>query len=119
MRFRQHRGYVRNKEVEKSTGEHFNKPGHQMADMRITVLEKLKSSDAQLRKTRESFYIQRFNTKYKGMNKNPKVLVATRIFFFFFKFFFSVMKIQNSLTLIHHLVTKSEEGIMLISKYIT
>ena len=69
VRFRQHRGYVRNKEVEKSTGEHFNKPGHQMADMRITVLEKLKSSDAQLRKTRESFYIQRFNTKYKEMNK--------------------------------------------------
>ena len=47
----------------------FDKTGHQMADMRITILEKLKSSDAQLRKTRESFYIQRFNTKYKGMNK--------------------------------------------------
>ena len=51
------------------TGEHFNKPGHQIADMKITILEKLKSSDAQLRKTRETFYIQRFNTKYKGMNK--------------------------------------------------
>ena len=69
VRFRQHRGYVRNKEVDKSSGEHFNKPGHQMADMRIVILEKLKSSDAILRKTRESYYIQRFNTKYKGMNK--------------------------------------------------
>ena len=69
VRFRQHRGYVRNKDIEKTTGEHFNKPGHQMADMRITILERLKSSDPQIRKTRESLYIQRFNTKYRGMNK--------------------------------------------------
>ena len=37
----------------------------------------------------------------------------------FFNFFISVLKIQNSLTLIHYLITKSEKGIILILKYIT
>ena len=36
VRFRQHRGYVRNKDIEKTTGEHFNKPWHQTADMRTS-----------------------------------------------------------------------------------
>ena len=40
VRFRQHRGYIRNREIEKSTGQHFNKPGHTMADMKITIFEK-------------------------------------------------------------------------------
>ena len=40
-----------------------------MADMRITILEKIKSQDPQLRKIRESLFIQKFNTKYKGLNK--------------------------------------------------
>ena len=69
VRFRQHRGYVRNREIEKSTGEHFNKPGHTMADMKITILEKVRSQDPQLRKVRESLFIPELNTKYKGLNK--------------------------------------------------
>ena len=69
IRFRQHRGYVRNREIEKSTGEHFNKPGHTMADTKITIIEKIRSQDPQLRKVRESLFIQKFNTRYKGLNK--------------------------------------------------
>ena len=69
VRFRQHRGYVRNKEVEKATGEHFNKPGHTMANMKITILEKMNSQDPQLRKIRESLFIQKFNAKYRCLNK--------------------------------------------------
>ena len=53
----------------KSTGEHFNTPGHNMADMQVTILEQLFNSDPQFRKTREKMYIERFNTKYKGLNK--------------------------------------------------
>ena len=34
-----------NREIEKSTGEHFNKPGHTMADMKMTILEKIKYQD--------------------------------------------------------------------------
>ena len=68
-RFSRHRGYVRNKQIEKAAGEHFNQPGHQMSDMRITILEKLKSDDPFMRKTRESYFIKKFCSKYKGMNK--------------------------------------------------
>ena len=53
----------------KSTGEHFNTPGHNMADMQVTILEQLFNSDPQFRKTREKMYFERFNTKYKGLNK--------------------------------------------------
>ena len=78
IRFGQHRGYVRNKELQKATGAHFNQAGHQMADMKITILEKVKSADPQLRKIRESHYIQKFYTRYKGINKKSwKLLIAT------------------------------------------
>ena len=52
--------------MEKSTGEYFNKPGQTMADMKITILEKIKSQDPQLRKISESLFIQKFNTRYKA-----------------------------------------------------
>ena len=39
VRFRQHRGYVRNKEIEKETGEHFNKAGNQMLDINLPSLK--------------------------------------------------------------------------------
>ena len=69
QRFNQHRGYVRNQDQEKATGTHFNLPGHKMADMKISIVEKVKSRDPNMLKVRESHYIRRFNTKYKGMNK--------------------------------------------------
>ena len=53
----------------KSTGEHFNTPGHNMADMQVKILEQIFNLDPQFRKTREKMYIERFNTKYKGLNK--------------------------------------------------
>ena len=40
-----------------------------MADMKITILEKVKSADPQLRKIRESQNIQKFYTRYKRINK--------------------------------------------------
>ena len=68
-RFSEQRGYVSRKMLTKSTGEHFNTPGHNMADMQVTILEQIFNSDRQFRKTREKMYIERFNTKYKGLNK--------------------------------------------------
>ena len=71
------------KTLEQSTGEHFNKPGHTMADMKISILEKIKSQDPQLRKIRESLFIQKFNTSYKRLEQKVlKVLIAKIIFFF-------------------------------------
>ena len=69
QRFAEHRGYVRNKKEEKATGAHFNLPGHTIADMKITVLEKIASEDPQMRKLRESYFIKKFGTNYRGMNK--------------------------------------------------
>ena len=69
QRFAQHRGYVNTKKLDKATGAHFNKPGHNISHMKITIIEKVHSDDPQMRKTRESHFIKKFNTKYKGMNQ--------------------------------------------------
>ena len=69
IRFSQHRGYVNCHKVEKATGEHFNQPGHKLNNMNVTILEKVYSNDPFMRKTRESHYIKKMNTKYKGMNR--------------------------------------------------
>ena len=55
----------------KSTQEHFNLPGHSLSDMTLTVLEIVKSSDDVYRKEREKYCIRKFNTYYKGLNKQP------------------------------------------------
>ena len=69
LRFSDHRGYVRNEKFDKPTGEHFNLPGHNLADMKISIVEKVLSSDPNMRKIRESHFIEKLNTFYKGMNK--------------------------------------------------
>ena len=68
-RFSEHQGYVRNKVLSKSTGKHFNLPGHSLSDMKIRVIEKIQNKDPFFRKQREHMYIYKFNTKLKGMNK--------------------------------------------------
>ena len=70
FRFAEHRGYVNNQE-DTPTGEHFNSPGHSLADMTVTILEKVKSSDDLYRKEREKYFIRKFNTFYKGLNIRP------------------------------------------------
>ena len=68
-RFSDHIGYVKNKKLQKATGEHFNQKGHSLSDMTISIVEKLHSTSGQFRKQRERMYINKFNTKYKGLNK--------------------------------------------------
>ena len=68
-RFADHRGYVTNKHLNKATGVHFNLPGHSIADMEVTILEKVLNKDSNFRKIRETFFIEKFNTKYKGLNR--------------------------------------------------
>ena len=43
--------------------------------MSVTILEKIYSSDPNYRKERESMWIRKFNSKYKGMNKNSDYFV--------------------------------------------
>ena len=71
FRLAEHRGYVTNQDFSTATGNHFNSPGHSLSDLTITVLEKVKSSDDLYRKEREKYFIRKFNTFYKGLNKQP------------------------------------------------
>ena len=68
-RFAEHRGYVKNKIYTKTTGKHFNEVGHRESDMTITILEKVLNTNPQYRKQREKMWINKFNTKYKGLNR--------------------------------------------------
>ena len=38
----EHRGYINNQDETQATGKHFNLPGHSLADLSITGLEKAK-----------------------------------------------------------------------------
>ena len=67
-RFSEHKGYVVNQH--EATGNHFNLPGHTISDMEVTILEKVFNTDRNYRKNREKMYIQKYNTKFKGLNKN-------------------------------------------------
>ena len=73
MKFRlaEHRGYVTNQILSTPTGEHFNLPGHSLADLNMVILEKVRSQDDLYRKEREKYFIRKFNTYYRGLNKQP------------------------------------------------
>ena len=68
-RLAEHRGYVNQNITDKSTGSHFNLPGHSQANLKITVLERVKKNDKNYREVRESYLINKFNTYYDGLNK--------------------------------------------------
>ena len=68
-RIADHRGYITNKVLSTPTGEHFNLPGHSLADMRTSVIEQIKKNDEYYRKERETYCINKFNTYYEGLNR--------------------------------------------------
>ena len=67
-RLAEHRGYVANNDTT-ATGQHFNSPGHSIADLSITVIEQVKKNNLLYRKEREEHHIRKFNTLYKGLNR--------------------------------------------------
>ena len=64
-------GYARNNMIHKSTGKHFNLPGHSWQNMKFTVIDKLKSSDVVYREEKEKYFIRQFDTYYDGLNMRP------------------------------------------------
>ena len=64
----EHCRYVGNNDTT-STGQHFNSPGHSIADLSITVKEQVKKNNMLYRKEIEELHIRRFNTLYKGLNR--------------------------------------------------
>ena len=71
LRFRiaDHRGYVRQGDTNKATGAHFTLPGHSLSDMKFTVIEQVKKNNEMYRKLREKYFIQKFDTNNKGLNR--------------------------------------------------
>ena len=69
LRFSEHRGYVNTKKIDKATGQHFNKAGYNLSNMRVSIIEKVHSKNPHMREIRESKYINKLNTFHKGMNK--------------------------------------------------
>ena len=49
-RFLQHKGYVLNSHLNKTTGEHFNLKGHKVSDMRVIIVEKVFSQNPESEK---------------------------------------------------------------------
>ena len=68
-RFLEHRGYDRRKEVHKSTGHHFNLGGRSIADMTISVAERITSSGPNYREEREKHWIEQFESLRMGINR--------------------------------------------------
>ena len=68
-RLAEHIGYINNQVSSVSTGEHFNLPGHSLANIKITILEQVKKNDILYRKEREKYLINKFNTYYQGLNR--------------------------------------------------
>ena len=64
-----HRGYVTNKMTDKPTGEHFNSPGHSLSDMEVTIIEQNRRKGTEYRKEREHYFIRKFDTFYRGLNR--------------------------------------------------
>ena len=58
-----------NQKVNKATGEHFSQKGHRVSDMRVSIIEKIFSTETEVRKEREKYFITKMNTKYRGMNR--------------------------------------------------
>ena len=69
VRLFDHMGYINNQVVSVTTGDHFNMPGHSLANMKSQILEKVKTNNELNRKKRETYLINKFNTHYKGINR--------------------------------------------------
>ena len=44
-------------------------PGHSVSNITITIIEKVKIREESYRKHREKYHINKFNTYYRGLNK--------------------------------------------------
>lgn len=68
-RILEHLYYVRSGNSSTTVGEHFNLPGHSIANMKTCIIEKCLQNSRMYRSIRESFFINKFQTKYKGLNR--------------------------------------------------
>ena len=63
-----HCGYVNN-QLDTATGSHFCQPCYCLADPTLIVLEQVKNNCEECRNEREAYFIRKFYTVHKGMNR--------------------------------------------------
>ena len=64
-----HMGYINTQVISVTTGDHFNLPGHSLANMKVIILEKIKKNDEMYKKEREIYFRNKFNTYYERINR--------------------------------------------------
>ena len=86
--------------------------------MQVTILEKIFNQDSQYKKQREKLYIQKFNTRYKGLNRINggwrTLLIAS-----FFKNSFSIWYNNFYIWQCALVLNQSDVDLIKRSKYIT
>ncbi|CAM4525936.1 unnamed protein product [Lepidochelys kempii] len=65
-----HKSDIRNDNIEKPVGEHFNFPGHTIADLKVAILQQKNFRTRFQRKTAELQFICKFDTISSGLNKD-------------------------------------------------
>ena len=70
-RLTEHRDYPKRDVTTEPSGKHFTKSGHNVAHMKGLVLEKVRSPDPYVLKSREHLLIQKFNSFRQGLNQEP------------------------------------------------
>ena len=63
--------YPERNQFTEPSGEHFNKRGHSVSDLKGQVLEKVRSKDPFVLRARESMLIKKFDIFRHGLNKEP------------------------------------------------
>ena len=71
-RLSEHIGYILNNNRKQATGIHFNKHGHNISHLRITILEKIATKNEIYRKEREKYHINKFYSYLTGINLSPQ-----------------------------------------------
>ena len=66
IRMNGYRNDIAHRRIEKPVAAHFNSTGHSIGDLRILVIEAMRSQDESLRKKRESFWINQLRSLYPG-----------------------------------------------------
>ena len=71
LRVNEHIGYARTGNLSKTTGYHFNQPGHSWHNMKFSIIEQVKSKDRMYREGLEKYHTQKVDTFYNSMNRMP------------------------------------------------
>ena len=69
-RIQEYRGYITQKKTDQVCGEHFNLPGHSVAEMAVIGIERvLPRGEPKIRKIRESYWINQYESCTFGNNR--------------------------------------------------